>query len=506
MSPELGPQGTPPGVGMAGLGTESTQPQHQTPHALGRLMRYLEYQAMYTGDQWTDLPGPSEVRLTLNYCRVFINKMASYLYSKPVGYDAVGGGQGSGAGRRNDEGRRVEEWLGEWSAANDLPGLDLEGAVTAGVLGDGAYTVRWDGEIGYPKVTAVDPAGLDARWRTDDHRTLLWVRQSYWVSPVELTGAQEAMLAANNVAMDAYTPLAAYEDWTAKGWKLVVGGVEVDGGPNPYGEIPYVMWPNLRLPGEFWGESDLVDIIEMQRELNKRVSTFARLLQLCGNPITVIEGATDEETAELRLGPNMMWTLPEKARAYVLDLLGAGGVDAHFKYLDVLYRCMHDISEMPRTSFGDSSGQSQARSGVALEIELQPLLHKLARKRSILGSMLLKRARLAMKIARTHGAALPEGVAVNVIWPAVLPQDRATLVTQETALVGAGIHPPTLAIKLLEDPDPDEVFAQVLEQGRKLKEAGLPTPGQKDSGGFAGRQTALPAPNGKGKAQKEQSM
>src|SRR3954453_22599197 len=86
-----GPKNTPPGMGLGGIGAQSPEPQQQTPHALSRLMRYLEYRVMYEGDQWTQLAMPSETRLTLNYCRVFINKMASYLYSKPVGYNAVGG-------------------------------------------------------------------------------------------------------------------------------------------------------------------------------------------------------------------------------------------------------------------------------------------------------------------------------------------------------------------------------------------------------------------------------
>ena len=182
-----------------------------------------------------------------------------------------------------------------------------------------------------------------------------------------------------------------------------MGGVAVDGGPNPYGRIPYICFPNLRVPGEFWGESDLVDLLRLQRELNTRLSIFSRILEVAGNPVAVVTGADAEDTDSLRLGPNQLWTLPEGAKAEVLDLLKAGGANAHLQYIDLIYRTMHDISEMPRTSFGDSSGQSTARSGVALEIELQPLLHKLARKRAILSRALERRAQLMLAIARLHG-------------------------------------------------------------------------------------------------------
>jgi hypothetical protein len=133
---------------------------------------------------------------------------------------------------------------------------------------------------------------------------------------------------------------------------------------------------------------------------------------------------------------------------------------------------MHDISEMPRTSFGDSSGEAQARSGVALEIELQPLFHKLARKQALLGSAFVRRAQLVLRIARLHGIELPE-VSLSCTWPPVLPQDREALVKQEVALVGAGIHPPTKAISLLGAADPQPIFDLVLKEGRELVAAGL---------------------------------
>jgi hypothetical protein len=129
---------------------------------------------------------------------------------------------------------------------------------------------------------------------------------------------------------------------------------------------------------------------------------------------------------------------------------------------------MHDISEMPRTSFGDSAGAGQARSGVALEIEMQPLLHKLARKRAILSGAFARRAQLVLAIARLHGVPLP-AVALRLTWPPVLPQDRAALVAQEVALVGAGIHPPTAAMAALNDPDPAGQLAAVVAEGALLR-------------------------------------
>ncbi|MGI8587710.1 MAG: phage portal protein [Chloroflexia bacterium] len=505
MNNELdGPASAPPGGGIWPLSV----PGAQTAHTLARIARYAEYRAFYNGDQWEDLPAPGERRLTFNYARVFVNKAASYLLGKPVGYDARSAEfrsrssdrgasiQPSAVSRQpsaeilrctqNDSGggihtphsalrtpHSVESFLDEVADFNMLAALDLDTAISTGCLGDGAWTVRWDAAARLPRVTGLDPVGLDARWRADDLRSLLWVRQSYWLSPAEMTARQLDALRAgggSGAGTDPYTAMRAHEEWTAEAWQLTVNGVPVDGGPNPYGQIPYVIFPNLRVPGEFWGESDLVDLLRLQRELNARLSIFSRILEVAGNPVAVISGADAASTDTLRLGPNQLWTLPEGAKAEVLDLLRAGGAEAHLKYIDTVYRAMHDISEMPRTSFGDSSHGTMARSGVALEIELQPLLHKLARKRAIWSSALARRAQLILAVARLHsdGAANLPDVRLSVTWPPVLPQDRTELVQQETALVAAGIHPPTAAIAALNDPDPDAVFGRVLAERAEL--------------------------------------
>jgi hypothetical protein len=64
-------------------------------------------------------------------------------------------------------------------------------------------------------------------------------------------------------------------------------------------------------------------------------------------------------------------------------------------------------------------------------------------------------------------------VTLRTAWPPVLPQDRAALVAQETALVGAGIHPATMAMAMLNDPDPEEQLQAVLAQGAQLVAAGF---------------------------------
>ena len=140
--------------------------------------------------------------------------------------------------------------------------------------------------------------------------------------------------------------------------------------PNPYGFIPFVIFPNLREPKQFWGVSDLAAVVEPARELNRAMSQLSAILELSGNPIAVLENIENAE--DIAVEPGAVWELPDRAKAYLLDLLQGGGVQLHASYIDLLYRSLHDLTETPRTSFGDNQ---KALSGVALPtIWLGPLL------------------------------------------------------------------------------------------------------------------------------------
>ncbi|MFC1953785.1 hypothetical protein ACFLWR_06645 [Chloroflexota bacterium] len=59
------------------------------------------------------------------------------------------------------------------------------------------------------------------------------------------------------------------EVWTEQDFELWIDDKQVEKKPNPYGFIPFIIYPNLREPKKFWGISDLAHIMEPQRELNR---------------------------------------------------------------------------------------------------------------------------------------------------------------------------------------------------------------------------------------------
>jgi hypothetical protein len=427
-----------------------------------RVAGYRAYLDFYNGYQWDGLPAPNEKRLTFNYARVVVNKAASYLMGKGVGF-AVTPPDGSG-----EEGKKsaqhAEALLQACYEHNSLALVDLDTAVDSAVLGDGAFKVTWDPDAGAPSVSAVDPSTLVCVRQGDDYRRLLKVTQSYYVG----AGDQGSGVGSGNYQSLTPDPRSLVtEEWTADTLEVWRDGGLVRRVPNPYGFIPYIVFPNLRVPKEPWGQSDLVDIVALNRDLNSRLSVLSHILEVSGNPIAVLENVTD--STGIKVGPGRLWELPKDAKAYLLDLLSGGGVGLHIEYINLLYRALHDIAEMPRTAFGDGSGTSM--SGVALEIEMQPMLQKVSRKRAIWTVALEERNRMILRLHAMHGdehaaqAADPKGgYTVSVIWPPTLPSDRTELVRQETALVSAGIHSHRRAMDMLGEGDAEGEWRRVLEE------------------------------------------
>ena len=417
-----------------------------------RLAAYRAYLDFYNGNQWEGLPAPNERRLTFNYARVFINKAASYLMGKGVSF-SVEPPAALGEGGRQAA-AHAEALLIQAYERDSLSLVDLDTAVDSAVLGDGAFRVTWDTEAGAPAVAAVDPGGLVCVRRGEDYRLLDKVAHTYSVG----TGGAYQSPAQGQVT----------EVWTRDTLEILRDGKTEKRIPNPYGFIPYVIFPNLRVPKEPWGQSDLVDIMAVNRDLNARLSVLSHILEVSGNPIAVLENVTD--STGIKVGPGRLWELPKDARAYLLDLLSGGGVGLHIEYINLMYRVLHDLAEMPRTAFGDSSGTG--KSGVALEIELQPMLQKIARKRAVWTVALQERARMILVLHGLHAdpvaaqAASPEaGYGIRVVWPPILPSDRSELVAQEKSLVEAGIHSRRRAMDTLGEGDSGTEWARVLEEG-----------------------------------------
>ena len=433
-----------------------------------RLRRYGENLAFYGGDQWpASIVRRQNRRLVFNYAKAIVDKTTSYLVSG-LNFAVDAADDTPEAAVRA---RATERALAVVYDANQLDQLDFDTEIDAAILGDGAYKVTWDAAEQRVRVSAPDVQGLFAWWAGNDVSRVWRVASRYCID-AESAKAMYGVTTAKGARLSctAKQPsVEIVEVWTAERFELWAGGARIEERDNPYGFIPIVIYPNIREPKQFWGQSDLPSIKEPVRELNRALTQLSMILELSGNPIPVLENVS--ESTDIAVMPGAVWELPERARAYLLDLLQGGGVRLHADYIDLVYRALHDLGESPRTAFGDNRS---GLSGVALNVELDPLLKKVQRKRLIRAAAYRRRNEMILRIleqyAGRHGDPSAGGTTSyapyrsRIVWGSVLPLDRSRLVEDERVLVSSGIHSRRRAADELGVEDPEQEFRRWVEE------------------------------------------
>jgi hypothetical protein len=157
-----------------------TLPQQIERMDADRLRRYREDLDFYQGKQWLGPQRRSERRVTFNYAKAVVEKMASYTMS---GLSFVVDPDDASP-EALERARRTEGVLREVYADCGLDLLDFESEVDCSVLGDGAYKVTWDADARRVRVTTPDVQGLFA-WHAADDPSRLWRVASRYVLPRE---------------------------------------------------------------------------------------------------------------------------------------------------------------------------------------------------------------------------------------------------------------------------------------------------------------------------------
>lgn len=436
-----------------------------------RLAAYKTNLDFYQGSQWQQTSRHRQ--LVFNYAKVSIDKVTSYLM-QGLSFAAYPAEDNDELNART---RRAEQLLRQIYEQNNLQQLDWETEIDAAVLGDACYKVIWDTDEKRVRVTAPDVSGIFAWWLGDDVSKLWRVASRY-----TLTQDEVAILYGRSIENKQATIT---ELWTAKDFQLYQDNDLTESKPNPYGFIPFIIFPNLREPKKFWGTSDIPSVIQPQRELNRALSQLSRILELSGNPIAVLENIGSAE--DIKVQPGAVWTIPEDAKAYLLDLLQGGGIRLHIDYIDLVYRTLHDVSEMPRAAYG---GMERDLSGTAMGIELGSLVQKVTRKRTIRTNAYHQRNDMILRLAQEYMSENFQSIQHRVLWGPILPQDVARQAQNEQLLVQAGVHSRRTAMDELGIQDPDEEFNRWLEERKKILEMNKEFRTQSTRGGARERATA----------------
>ncbi|MCC7372180.1 MAG: phage portal protein [Chloroflexi bacterium] len=438
-----------------------------------RLRRYRQYQEFYEGRHF-ERARNGRSNLVLNYARVVVDKGIAYLLGRGVGFSVLPAHEASARERRRAE--AAEQLLYDVGWQNDVEGVDLQVAQNAAVLGDGVYKVVWEPATERVRILSVDPRTFFATWAGDDPATLRRVEVAYSLAAEDLALGGYGLTASEAEGLCGSDGVAeVVERWTPAELQVTVGRTVTRQGPNPYGAIPFVHVPNLPLANESWGQSDLVDVIPINREIDERVSDQADVIRFHADPPIVFRGVTDH--ADLAVGPGTVWDIPSDADVKLLEWQGqAVAVGEH---IERLYRTLYEVTETPRAAFGDSG---RLLSGVALETELRPIVQRTLRKRAWWTRALRQRTRLVLRLARQFGVgrlgvSAPASVPVSgrldgpqrgadddrvrVLWPPMLPKDDVAEVQNQVRLVAAGLRSHRTAMDDLGTESPEEELARV---------------------------------------------
>ncbi len=436
-----------------------------------RLAAYKTNLDFYNGSQWQQTSRNRQ--LVFNYAKVTIDKVTSFL-TQGLGFACYPTKDTPDLQARV---RTAEQILRQAYDQNNVHQLDYETEIDAAVLGDACYKVIWDTDDKRVRITAPDVAGIFAWWLGDDCSRVWRVASRYTLTQDEISILYGQSIANKQATM--------VELWTAKDFSLYLDDALIESKPNPYGFIPFVIFPNVKKPKQFWGESDIPVLVMPQRELNRALSQLSRILELSGNPIAVLENVASAE--DIKVQPGALWELPEDAKAYLLDLLQGGGVRLHIDYIDTLYRSLHDISEMPRAAWG---GIERDLSGTALRIELSSLIQKVIRKRTIRTNAYHERNNMILQLAEKYTGQTFEGMNHRVLWGPVLPQDVTAQAQTEQVLVQTGVHCRRTAMDEIGIQDPDDEFDRWLAERKKILEMNQEFRAQSTRGGARERAIA----------------
>jgi hypothetical protein len=428
-----------------------------------RFSSYKSSLDFYDGTQW---PSKGKNRqLVFNYARIAIDKVTSYLMNGlnfaceplllPPNAGAASGNRNTGNSKEISQ--KAESVIYQVYEDNNLNQLDYCTEVDCAILGDACYKVTWDVDNNRVRITSPDINGIFAWWLGDDTSKIWRVASRYPLSQDDVNLLYKRTVSKKQVFMT--------ELWTVKDFVLYLDNEIIEKKPNPYGFIPFLIFPNIRKPKSFWGLSDIPPLKEAQIELNRALSQLSRILEVSGNPIAVLEGV--ESSEDIAVKPGAVWNIPPDTRAYLLDLLQGGGIRLHIDYIDMIYRCLHDISEAPRAAYG---GMERELSGVALEVELQSLLQKVLRKRAIRTSVYAERNRMILQLYSKFNKEDLTQVSHRIIWGQVLPSDKAREAQNEQLLVQSGIHSRRTAMDQMGVKDPEVEFEKWLQERKTILE------------------------------------
>ena len=432
-----------------------------------RLNRYSSAWAWYLGHHWSYRREMGESQFYMNYVRTMSDYITNFCFGKGVQFKAP-----------EQNNAIIPHLLDDiWNSHNNKHKVLWEMGQLAGVTGDCfvkvAYEEPYVDSVGIPhegkvRIIPLNPAHCFPEYHPHDRDRLLRFKLKYRFWGTSAEGTRQV-----------YTFTEILTDETVQQF---INDELIDEYPNAIGMVPVVHIPNVSISSSPWGQSDIWDIIPLNRELNEKMTEVSDIINYHAAPVTIITGA---KASQLERGPKKVWAgLPKDAQVFNLE--SRGEMSGALEYIQFLKRTMHEITGIPEAALGQFQPVSNT-SGVALAIQYQPLMNRYQMKKIHFTKGL---ERINELVIRTAAVFRPEMLIYNqltsakperdnllqldpadpltykttVHWPDPLPVDVLIKLNEVQAKMALGLESKRGALRTLGEEFPNEKMEEIFEE------------------------------------------
>ena len=434
-----------------------------------RMNRYSAAWAFYLGHHWSYRRETGEANITMNYVRTMSDYITNFCFGKGIQFKVP------------EQNAAVIPYLLQqvWETHNNKHTVLWELGQLASVTGDAFCKVAYEDSYqdgmgvthpGRIRVIPLNPAHSFPEYHPHDRDRLLRFKLKYRFWGTSPEGTRQVYTFTEILTDDLI--------------EQYVNDELIDQYPNPIGTIPIVHIPNMSISSSPWGQSDIWDIIPLNRELNEKMTEVSDIINYHASPVTIITGA---KAAQLERGPKKVWAgLPKDAKVFNLE--SRGEMAGALEYIQFLKRTMHEITGVPENALGQTQPISNT-SGTALAIQYQPIMNRYHMKRIHFTKGLQKINEL---IIRTAVVFAPEALVYNpsvaeqpepdqlpqldpadpltyrteIHWPEPLPVDVLIKLNEVQSKMGMGLESKKGALRILGEEFPNEKMAEIFEELR----------------------------------------
>lgn len=434
---------------------------------LGSTVTLLHGPGIDLGHHWTHRREMGDQQITLNYTRTLADYINNFTFGKGVHFKVP-----------EQNAAIIPHLLAKvWESDNDKMKVLWEMGQLAGVTGDCfvkvAYEEPYQDSIGVfhegrTRIIPLNPAHCFPEYHPHDRDRLLRFKLKYRFWGTSPEGTRQV-----------YTFTEILTDDTVEQY---INDELIDQYDNPIGTIPIVHIPNVTISSSPWGQSDIWDIISLNREMNEKMTEISDIINYHAAPVTIITGA---KASQLERGAKKVWAgLPEKAKVYNLESIGEA--KGAMEYVMWVKQAMHEITGVPETALGQTQPISNT-SGVALAIQYQPMMNRYLMKKIHFSKGLERVNELIIRTQAIHEpesltwdpseAAEPEKDQLTVLdpqdpvtykttihWPEPLPVDELIKLNELQAKMAMGLESKRGALRELGEEFPNEKMQEIYEE------------------------------------------